>query len=108
MSIGARLKKWRKDKGLTLKQISIDTSLSHGGLSANERDEKTISVTSLVKLSKIYEIDIGYIITGESNKDPTSIDKEIYELISDLTETEKAMLLGIMIDKKQLILERRK
>ena len=64
-TIGQRLKEWRKQKGLTISEISAKTGLSTGGLSAYERDEKQIGSKSLLALQSEYQIDIAWILTGK-------------------------------------------
>lgn len=64
-SIGERLKHWRKERGLTLTEISAKTGLSTGGLSAYERDEKQIGSKTLLALWREYNINISWILTGE-------------------------------------------
>lgn len=64
-TIGERLKHWRKEKGLTLTEISVKTGLSTGGLSAYERDEKQIGSKTLLALWREYNINISWILTGE-------------------------------------------
>lgn len=67
-TIGERLKYWRKEKGLTLTEISTKTGLSTGGLSAYERDEKQIGSKTLLALWREYNINISWILTGEKEK----------------------------------------
>ena len=78
MGIGERLRKWRKDSNLTMVEISNQTGIAHGAMSAYERELTTISVKSLVLLMENYDIDIVWILTGKENEDfLTSEEKEL-------------------------------
>ena len=65
-TIGQRLKAWRKEKGLTMTEISEKTGLSTGGLSAYERDEKLIGSKPLLALWSEFGLDIAWLLTGKS------------------------------------------
>ena len=79
MTIGERLKKWRKDNGLSTSEIAEKTGLSSGGLSEYENDKKLIGSKTLLTLYEIYKIDINWILTGE--RDDTLLDEEQSQLL---------------------------
>ncbi len=79
MTIGERLRKWRKDNGLTTSEIADKTGLSTGGLSEYENDKKLIGSKTLLALYENYRIDINYILTGERNDE--ILDEEQAQLI---------------------------
>jgi transcriptional regulator with XRE-family HTH domain len=66
MTIGERLKKWRKDNGYTTLDIAAKTGLSTGGLSEYENNKKLIGSKTLLALYEAYNLDINWILTGES------------------------------------------
>ncbi len=55
-TIGRNIRKFRKDQGLTLKQLSRRTGLSVSLLSQIERAESSASVSSLYKLSAALDV----------------------------------------------------
>ena len=55
-TIGKNIRKFRKDQGLTLKQLSRRTGLSVSLLSQIERAESSASVSSLYKLSAALDV----------------------------------------------------
>lgn len=65
MTIGERLKLWRKENGLSTNEIAERTGLSSGGLSEYENDKKLIGSKTLLMLYETYKIDINWILTGE-------------------------------------------
>lgn len=92
-TIGQRLKFWRKEKGLTLTEISQKTGLSTGGLSAYERDEKQIGSKSLLALWSEYQIDIAWILTGKREKDLTLEEQQLIDHYRKADERGKRTIL---------------
>jgi transcriptional regulator with XRE-family HTH domain len=68
MTIGKRLKKWRKINHLTQRKIHEDTGISLGSLSHYEKDRAYMNTHTLLLLYKTYHIDINWLLTGEKNK----------------------------------------
>ena len=79
-TIGQRLKAWRKEKNLTLTDISAKTGLSTGGLSAYKRDEKLIGSKTLLALWSEYNIDIAWILTGKKDGHLTAEEEILVEI----------------------------
>ena len=67
-SIGVRLKHRRNELGITLAQISGQTSISSGNLSCIENGKYLPSAVALIELSKVLQCSIDWILTGESSK----------------------------------------
>lgn len=64
MSIGERLRNWRKEKNLTTTQIHEATGISLGALSNYENDKREVGSDLLVQLNEKFNMDIVYILTG--------------------------------------------
>lgn len=92
-TIGKRLKHWRKEKGLTMTEISEKTGLSTGGLSAYERDEKQIGSKTLLALWREYNIDIAWILTGKRDSDLTPEEQQLVDLYRQADERGKRSIL---------------
>lgn len=71
--IGARLKRIRRIRGLTLAQAASSTGLSISFLSSLEREETGISVATLRKLVTHYRTTLGELLTGATSLGLTSI-----------------------------------
>lgn len=78
-SIGKRLRAWRKEKGLSMPEISAKTGLSTGGLSAYERDEKLIGAKPLLALWSEYGLDIAWILTGKKDGELTPEEQKLID-----------------------------
>lgn len=96
MTIGTRLKEWRKQNHLKTIEISENTGISTGALSNYENDKREISSNFLLKLKEIYNADIYYILTGVKNEMLSEEEKEIIKCYRNLSDYEKGKLYGYM------------
>lgn len=62
--IGCRIKKRRKELGLTQVQIKELTGISNGNLSDLENGNRLPSATALIELSKVLNVTTDWILTG--------------------------------------------
>lgn len=101
MEFSERLKKLRKDTGLTQVDVASKLGISQQAYASWERGIKKPTPENLVKLSKILYVSVDYLL-GNSEKDETDSVLENIELLfrmnsNGLTEEEK------IIFKKELI-----
>lgn len=96
MSIGTRLKEWRKLNQLKTTEISENTGISTGALSNYENDKREISSNFLLKLKEVYDADIYYILTGVKNEALSKDEKNLLKCYRTLSEYEKGKLYGYM------------
>lgn len=101
MSVGDRLKEWRKDNNLKMTEIKDKTGISTGGISDYENDKKLIGSKTLISLAENYDIDIHYILTGVRKESETlsENEKELLEYFSKLPEREQIKVIGILEEK---------
>ncbi len=62
--IGARLRAARKANGYTLDQLAAAAGLTKGFLSRVERDETSLSVSSLLTLCQVMSLEVGTLFTA--------------------------------------------
>ena len=62
--LGARLRAARKANGFTLDQLASAAGLTKGFLSRVERDETSLSVSSLITLCEVMSIDVGSLFSA--------------------------------------------
>lgn len=62
------LKKIRKLKNLNQQKVAFDLHISREALSYYENGKREPSLDMLVLMSKYYNVDINYLITGEDFK----------------------------------------
>lgn len=82
MEIGERLKKYRENKKMTQKDIAKILGVEPTTISKYESGLLEPSISSIKKMSKIYDISLDELLTDEDNNfDPTCID--ILEIIKE-------------------------
>ena len=77
LTIQERLKDLRVERGLTLEQLSAETSISKSALGKYEADDfKDISPFSMVELAKFYDVSTDYLLglTEQKNHPNTELD----------------------------------
>lgn len=94
MTIGERLRCWRKENKLKTTEISEKTGISTGALSNYENDKREISCNFLLKLQDIYHVDIYYILTGVKQMTPTDEEIELLNNLKILPEKERFKFYG--------------
>lgn len=75
--IGAKIKKLRAEKNLTLKELNRMTNLSIGFLSQLERGLTTVAIDTLETIAKALGVDINYFFTA--SKEQPGIVQKSYE-----------------------------
>lgn len=118
-SIGEQVKQCRKEKGMTLKDVSDRTSLSIGYLSQLERGLTTVSYQTIKKVANALDTDIAYFIDQPKNtkksilksyeKKISSIDNNRYltYMLSDISESSQFLprYIEILPEKEEETLE---
>ena len=66
-SIGKRIRKQRKEKGLTLEQLAEQVELSLSYMGHVERGTRVASVETLARLCEALEMDMHYVVFGCSS-----------------------------------------
>lgn len=94
MSIGSRLKEWRKENNLKTTDIRDNTGISIGALSNYENDKRDISSQFLLKIKEVYNADIYYILTGVKSNELTTNEKELIDNFRYLPEREQIKFIG--------------
>lgn len=86
-SIGQRIKKRRKDLGLTQMMIQEQTGISSGNLSGIERGDKLPSAPAIIRLSEILHCSTDWILKGI----PSSI-SDSFSSLEELSSKDKRLL----------------
>ncbi len=71
--IGKYVKKFRKARGMTLKEISEKTGFSHGYLSKVENSKKAPPISTLLKLAKALDVGINALLGEEQEQTQMSL-----------------------------------
>lgn len=109
MDIGTNIKRIRKAKDLTQKEIFIAASMDSAQYSRIENGKTDPSVSTLEKIAKALGVTLSELFaTDEDIKEINSLDKTIMEkvrLIENLSEEEKKTIYNILdafISKEKL------
>lgn len=96
LSIGSRLREWRKKNNLNTTDLHDSTGISLGALSNYENDKREISSNFLLKIRELYNADIYYILTGVKNDliNLSENEKELLLSFNKLTEREQIKWIG--------------
>ena len=109
MEFSERLKKLRKDAGLTQVDVAEKLGISQPAYASWERGIKKPTQENLVKLSKILYVSVDFLLGNTENKQTSDVLENIELLFrmnsEGLTEEEKAIfkkeLIEFMEDRKK-------
>jgi transcriptional regulator with XRE-family HTH domain len=107
-SVGKKIKKARKDKGLRLENIANETGFSIDHLKAIEAGKKRPSVGALLQISRVLGIDSGFLLKNEETKLKKRInayvkrtDNYAYETLTPGAENKHMKSFRVTIDSMQ-------
>lgn len=87
-SLGLRLRRLRKEKKATIKNVALACDMSYTALAQFELGDRIPPMSSLKKLASYYGVDIEYLVGNTDIPDATEIDVELKEL----TNSEKDLM----------------
>ena len=105
LEVGAKIRKARKDKGLTLQQVAVRSGLAVSTVSKAERGQIALSYEKVLQLGKALEIDMTQLfMTGSTpvqTARPTVV-KDRFDDVQkyDTEQYEYSVLCGAFPDKK--------
>lgn len=103
-NIGMRIRRKRKEMGITQLQIQELTGISSGNLSDIENGRKLPSAPTIIALSDALDCSTDWILKGVSRFDEkiffSDQDLEIMDGIRDLNEHDKNVLIAVLNAQK--------
>ena len=93
--IGERIKKARKEKGLTQEQLSEKLDISIAFLSRVERGNSKINLKRLTQICEILDISQGEILNGVSNKSNNYLNDEFANLLKECSSEDQKLIYDI-------------
>jgi len=89
MSFSKRLKKTRKDKGFTQKQLSETTGINISQINRWETGLTQPALEGAVKLAKALHVGIDDLVFGENDRTPKGKMKLLFEAVEQLKPTDQ-------------------
>lgn len=84
MQIGNKLKSIRKKKGISQKELAIQTGISPSFLSDIEKGRSNPSYQNLQKICHVLDLQPSYFIADETSSKNTELYNMILEIIADV------------------------
>lgn len=82
VDIGNKLRRLRKIKKISLKQLAEDTNMSYSYLSGLENGKHSITINNLQRLSAYFNVDIIHFFNVENGEDAVLVRKDDKDVIS--------------------------
>lgn len=101
MNFGAKLQKLRKEKKMSQRNLAAVLNVSHVQIGKYERSENEPDITSIKRLSQIFDVSVDYLLTDEN--DLVTLKKVKYsKLVESVSKIEKIAqdILEIMQEDK--------
>lgn len=96
MSIGDRLRKTRKSKGLSLREVGADTGLSYSGLAEIERGERSCNTETLKILANYYNVSTDYLVFDNPQNQLNGTQLALYNGTKDLNDSQLQEILNFV------------
>ena len=100
-AFGRRLRQARKDRGFTQEKLAEELNISQKHYSELERGLAGISVDTLIQVSELLDVNIDYLLKGDTGtleRSDFTIIEELYLNASEYTRKQMLVLLQIACD----------
>ncbi len=102
-ALGANMKRWREDMGLTVEKLAEQTGISVSHIQNIESASSNPSAETLIRIANALEIPIDLLLCdslkGEANRKARIM--EYYTLIDDCTEEEAKIIMTTLYTLKK-------
>jgi len=102
-SIGIRIKRYRKEKGLTQLALAELSNLEPSNISHIERGATKLSLPTIVKIANALEVSVDDLLCDSISNSFGSYLKTADEILSDCTHTELKIITDMMITLKNTL-----
>ena len=99
--IGDRIRKERKKRGMSIKEIAPKIGILENNLSCIELGTRNAGLLSLVLIANYLGVSLDYLVYGE-RKDPTEDDQFILSVIKDSDPTMKKHIAFILMEMMKM------
>lgn len=95
--MGETIRKYRKARGLSQEKLAEIMRLSREYISRLECGKATVSLDTVVQLSRVLDITVDLLVMNRDLKEHAVIEVEIKNQFKDCSEKEKAFLIDCMV-----------
>lgn len=106
MTLGHRLKKFRKEKDLTLQQVADVFGITRSAVGSWERDDTRPDQSKLSGLARLYGTTVEHLLTGSGNRDTVSTPLKNQSTGLPLIPIEQAGKWSRSMNANELVTER--
>ena len=103
LSIGKKIRQYRREKGMTQEELAEKTNLSTNHLGAIERAEKNLTLVNLINIANELDVTADMLLCDEIRngyKIKTSLITEKIEKLSPSERNKITQMLDIMLGEK--------
>lgn len=103
LSIGKKIRKYRRERGMTQEELAEKTNLSTNHLGAIERAEKNLTLVNLINIANELDVTADMLLCDEiwnGYKIKTSLITEKIEKLSPSERNKITQMLDIMLGEK--------
>lgn len=93
--IGEKLRERRKFLGMTQEQVADAANVNVSHISNIEHNKVKISLSLLIRICQILDTTVDYILANEFPHATSTIDNELMNVLRDLSDEQKELLLRI-------------
>lgn len=93
--IGKRVKKARRDKGITQEKFAEELGVSVSFVSQVETGEKKFNLARISEVSKILERPVSYFVDGYEGKSEDDL-QEVIDLLKGMTDKQLRLALEVV------------
>lgn len=94
-NIGERIRNIRQQKKLTQEYVANATDVNVSHISNIETNKVKVSLTLLVNICNVLDTTVDYLLQNEYTSPRSSVEKELYHVISHMTPESQEILLRI-------------
>ena len=105
--IGKRIKEHRQRRNLTQEMLAELIEVSPGYISLVETGRKQASLDTLLSISKVLNITLNELLTGNQITLDTDYNSEIADLMSGCDQYERRMMFEIMRTVRDVLIQNR-
>lgn len=100
-AIGIRIRRFRKERGLTQQMLAERSRQEPSNISHIERGATKLGLPTIVNIANALEVSVDELLCDSLTKSQAAFEREAAELLSDCTHWERKIITGTMRSLKE-------